>query len=362
MKIAYAAVSQVPSRAANSVHVMRMSAAFARAGHDVTLFLPSDTEESLTDVFEYYGAENIFGIQRAAWPPIRGKAFFFALDVARKAKAASVDLLYSRSIAVSAFAITNGIPTVLEMHGPITDKSVIERIMFRWLVRQRAFRKMVVISGPLKRWFETEGSFPSDRVIVAHDGADVSMAPKAARGPVRTAGYFGGLYEGRGIDIIFEMAKRTPSIDYVIYGGTPQDVEKWQARVGGRENFHLLGHAAPRDVGKLMQKCDVLLAPYQARVAVHGGSGDTAKWMSPLKLFEYMSAGRAIICSDSPVLHEILTPGETALMPVADDINQWVQAISDLDRPELRTRLQEQAYRRLVEDFSWDKRALAVLS
>jgi len=35
--------------------------------------------------------------------------------------------------------------------------------------------------------------------------------------------------------------------------------------------------------------CGVLLAPYQKEVAVGGGSGNTVDFMSPLKVFEYMS-------------------------------------------------------------------------
>ena len=361
MKIAYAAVSKVPSLAANSVHVMRMSAAIARAGNDVTLYLPDIAPENETDVFEHYGVEEIFRIRRVAWPAVRGKALFFAVDAARRAKDAGVSLFYSRSIIAGAFAVASGIPTILEMHGPVTDKSVTERLMFRWLIRQRAFRKLVVISGPLKLWFERFAPSLCAQMVVAHDGADAGPEPAPASGPVRTAGYFGGLYEGRGIDIILEMARRTPTINYAIYGGARQHVEKWQAEAVGIENVCFYGHVAPRDVGLLMRQCDVLLAPYQARVAVHGGGGNTAEWMSPLKLFEYMAAGRAIVCSDAPVLREILTPGETALMPAADDPHQWIAAVSDLHCPQLRTQLQTQAHRRLVEDFSWDKRAELVL-
>ena len=58
---------------------------------------------------------------------------------------------------------------------------------------------------------------------------------------------------------------------------------------------------------KFRLKMDILLAPYQDRVTVAQSDNiTTERWMSPLKLFEYMAAGKAIICSDIPVLREIL--------------------------------------------------------
>jgi glycosyltransferase involved in cell wall biosynthesis len=37
-------------------------------------------------------------------------------------------------------------------------------------------------------------------------------------------------------------------------------------------------------------------------------------YASPLKLFDYMAAGRAIVAPDQPNIREILTDGETALL------------------------------------------------
>ncbi len=361
MKIAYTAASMVPSLAANSVHVMRMASAFSRAGHDVTLYLPKINYNDEATTFEHYGTENTFSIQRVLWPKIRGRAYVFAAQSVRLAKKAGCDLFYSRSIAASAFAIGAGLPTVLEMHGPYTDKSLVEQMLFKWLIRQRSFSKLVVISGRLKKWFEENNSVLHGRITCAHDGADIGVKPAPASGPVQKAGYFGGLYDGRGIDVILNMARCTPSIDYIIYGGTEEDVARWKLAAQTVTNFYLKGHAPPGKVMSLMRQCDVLLAPYQNIVAVYGGSGNTVQWMSPLKLFEYMAAGRAIICSDVPVLREILTPCETAIMPEAAEVNQWIAAISALDSPDLRTKLQTRAYERVEREFSWNRRAENVL-
>ena len=59
-----------------------------------------------------------------------------------------------------------------------------------------------------------------------------------------------------------------------------------------------------------------------------------------MKLFEYMAAGKAIICSDIPVLHEAVTHEETAIMVSPGNLNEWVEAVSRLrDDEVLRKRL-----------------------
>lgn len=47
MKIAYLSSSEIPSRSASSVHVMKMCQAFARNGHDVTLFGLDGSQEDV---------------------------------------------------------------------------------------------------------------------------------------------------------------------------------------------------------------------------------------------------------------------------------------------------------------------------
>ena len=62
-----------------------------------------------------------------------------------------------------------------------------------------------------------------------------------------------------------------------------------------------------------MADCDILIAPYAAQVS-HAGGGDIGRWMSPLKLFEYMAAERPVVTADLPVLREVVRDGETALL------------------------------------------------
>ncbi len=84
--------------------------------------------------------------------------------------------------------------------------------------------------------------------------------------------------------------------------------------------------------------------------------------MSPLKMFEYMAAGKPIISSDLPVLREVLEDGRNAILVPADDLAAWESAIHRLSGdPDLGLRLGEAARRDLHERYTWDARAGRVL-
>ena len=48
-------------------------------------------------------------------------------------------------------------------------------------------------------------------------------------------------------------------------------------------------------------------------------SAISTHFTSPLKLFEYMAAGRAIVASDLPAIREVLRDGENALLVTPGD-------------------------------------------
>jgi glycosyltransferase involved in cell wall biosynthesis len=105
---------------------------------------------------------------------------------------------------------------------------------------------------------------------------------------------------------------------------------------------------------------DVLLAPYQYGTKTAGGV-DSTRWMCPIKLFEYMSTGIPVICSDLPVLRERITNGLNGLLVKEEDVDAWVSALTKLKDTNLRKELGGNA-RQLIEDkHTWEKRAFTVL-
>lgn len=84
MKLIYISNSIIPSRMANSIHVMKMCQALADNGHEVVLLAPDRKEKyenNIDDIYEYYGVKKNFYIKKLFFPNIKGGAILYTLAI-----------------------------------------------------------------------------------------------------------------------------------------------------------------------------------------------------------------------------------------------------------------------------------------
>jgi glycosyltransferase involved in cell wall biosynthesis len=370
MKIAYVANSPVPSDAANSVHVVKMTQAFASAGCDVVLYSPEYKRRQKRvnlDVFDYYGVSKIFEhrpIPFISLPKMRRLSHIFFLII--KIKLFKPNLVYTRDLRSALTLSRLGARIVFERHDSFGPHDMASFHTFRRLLKSKNLSFVVVISAALKgelcKLFDVDDA----KFIVAHDGADA--VPKNTTHALPPSdkirvGYAGHLYSGRGVDIIGATAALMPNVEFHLVGGTDQDVKAWKGKFIDTKNLYFHGHVRPAEVSAYLNSFDILLAPYQEKVAVSGGGGDTSKWMSPLKIFEYMASGKPMIVSDLPVLREVLTHGENSLLCQPSDVEEWAKAIRALINDPLSARkISDRALGDFESRYSWKARAEYILS
>ena len=100
----------------------------------------------------------------------------------------------------------------------------------------------------------------------------------------------------------------------------------------------------------MLRRASVLALPNPA-------SAISTRFTSPLKLFEYLAAGRAIVASDLPSIREILHNEADALLVPPGDASALAGAIRRLlDDPALAARLARAAFE-AAPQYSWDRRA-----
>lgn len=122
------------------------------------------------------------------------------------------------------------------------------------------------------------------------------------------------------------------------------------------ERFLYAGHVPPDEAPLYLSAFDVCALPLPAETHF-------AQYASPMKLFEYMAAGRAIVASDLPSWSDVVTDRETALLLPPDDVAAWSEAIDSLRHDgDLRMRLGKCARERALEHYSWDVRAERILA
>ena len=360
MKILYLSAATIPSRTANSVHVMKMCQAFARNGHRVLLLVPDreQTEAGVDDPFGFYGVEPGFELER-----LRKKRFVRRRSIiASRLTRAGSDLIYARDHSLRFDLDALGPAVVLDAHKLVTDRNA-ER--FVKLVRSGKLRRLVANCGALGREYECGFDIPGELIRVAHNGAnepaDTEPLELGSPGKLRV-GYVGQLYEGRGVETIARIAARCPWADFHLIGGTESDLGRWKDELAGRDNVFFHGFRPPAETDRYRQSMDVLLAPYQRVIRTAGGGTTDLRWMSPIKLFEYMAAGKAIIASDMEVIREVLTDRVTARLCPPEDPESWIAALGRLrDDAELRAALGRSAQETFRAKHTWRARAETVL-
>jgi glycosyltransferase involved in cell wall biosynthesis len=349
---------------------MKMCAALARHGHDVELVskrCAGRSEPGVADDFSFYGVEPGFRVTKVSRPDGLGGGLVYALGVAWLVwrRRGLTDLFYCRDLWGAWVAAALGLPVVFEAHGP--PAGAMSRRLFRGLVRGRSFRRLVVISQALRELVaEMSLTPPRAHTVVAHDAAD--PAPEGAppmAGGIRSrrfrAGYVGHLFPGRGIELIAELARRMPAVEFVVVGGRERELGEWRSREHPA-NLVFRGFLPPGQVRTVFPEFDCLLMPYQRVVGVQSGRADTARYMSPLKLFEFMSTGLPIVASDLPVLREVLRDAENALLVPPDDAGAWERAIQRVKHDEgFAAALGACALREFLGGYTWDARSRLVL-
>jgi glycosyltransferase involved in cell wall biosynthesis len=367
MRIAYISLSEIPSRSAHSIHIMRMCNAFSLNGESVTLIIPCYREDrpSASEIFDWYGLKQTFEIKYLRVPSVKGRSTYFYLAAFWICHRERFSLIYTREVRGAVWSAFYRIPAILESHGRL--KTEFEKRCFRWLYERKRFLRHIVISSALSRLFDSDFPNTGDKRLVAHDGADspadaMDDLGDQAQDDTFIVGYVGHLYQGRGLDLIKSLAQRIPSADFHIVGGLDTDIETWQNNFEGHPNIKLFGFLPYAEAEKIRQKCDVLIAPYQTGLQTFGGDNDTSQWMSPLKVFEYMAVGKPIVCSDLPPLREILSHRETALLCHPADVDMWEDSLRSLrENPELRDRLGSAARELFEKKYQWSSRAKKVI-
>jgi len=371
MKIAVITNSRIPSLTANSIQAMKVTQALMQLGHEIRLFAPRESvyisNESLiahyglriTPDLELLPSEKYF------------KRLDFVLHAQYAAKRFGADLIYTWLPQSAVLALWMGYPVVLEMHADVAGR------MGAWWLRQfwkaRGQKVMTVTTSALRNALErsTKIQFKDDALLIAPNGVELEKYerlpnPDEARHQLNlpqglTVGFTGHIYPGRGADLLFELAKQMPQVNFLWVGGTPELVEFWRAKLTEAKmtNVTMTGFVQHESIPLYQAASDILLMPYSRSISASSGQ-DIAEVINPMKMFEYMAAARAIVCADLDVIREVLNQ-DNAVFCEPDDIGKWKVAIKSLLGDELRRRGLGSQARKDVERFTWVKREGEVL-
>jgi glycosyltransferase involved in cell wall biosynthesis len=245
------------------------------------------------------------------------------------------------------------------------DSLMADQIAEKWPKARRVL--------PFLRWFEKQAIDRADLILPVceaiavrartvtnpskvHLLPDVAFAPReepassenlcdycVSHAPI--ALYVGNLEGYQGVGLLLDAMKTVPveeRCNLLIIGGTPAMVETYRANAEAKglgTTVHFLGRRPIEHLGDYLRQADILCSPRLKGVN------------TPMKIYSYMAAGRAILATDIISHNQVLDDTCALLVPVTiDAIAAGLRQLTN--DGELRARLGAASAKRAGDDYS----------
>lgn len=389
-RLLYIANARIPTEKAHGLQIVQNCEALADAGAQVTLWAArrQNTPElrAVRDPWAHYGVKRNFDLKRVPCidlqSPVtdrnvvlRRGAFFlqyatYLIALIVWLLKTPADVIYTRDLPAALLAILLRPRSQVGYEPHRLSKSGIGG----WLQAQAARCASAVfpVTPHLAAELIQRGANPA-RVQVAHDGIrqarfenlpDQHAARMQIGWPAEAfiVGYIGRLHTmsmDKGVGTLVEALRQVDGAALALVGGPDEMAhrlrEQWLADGLPAERFLYAGQVKPDAVPLYLSAFDVCAMPFPF-------TQHFAYYASPIKLFEYMASGRAIVASELPSTADVVRDGESALLVPPGDAGALAAAIMRLrDDPALRQKLAANARALVLAHYTWDARAGMIL-
>ena len=359
-----------------AVHIEELIAALRQLGHEVIEVGHVDLSRPAPRNGRSFTSTILRVLPKAVREPLELSYSLVAYHRLRRACLTHrPDVLYERanlfSLAGSWIKRCHELPFILEVNAPLyqerrTHDGLAWPRLGRWseetvwLSADRVLPVSQVLADFLRR-----AGVPEGRISVVPNAVN----PKRFATPVDTVeakrklglegrtvlgfvGYVRAWHQlERGIDLL--CAAERADLHFLLVGDGQglEAVQEHARRQGVSDRVTVTGPVARDDMKALISSFDIALLP-----------GVTA-YASPLKIYEYMALGRAIVAPDAPNIREILSHGENALLFDPTASNGFGEAVERLlDDSGLRARLGRSARNTIIDyGLTWENNARRVI-
>jgi glycosyltransferase involved in cell wall biosynthesis len=353
---------RVPGTTGGSTHVLEVARGLAARGHAVHAVVHSEPGLPL--------AETRDGVHfhRIRWSPDwRFTRFRARPSIEQLARELQPHVLIERYYNFGGegilAALGLGVPSLLEVNSPILDypgspKAVLDRLLLfrpmrRW--RERLVRAAAALVAPIP---EIVPESAHERTTIVTWGANVEAFHPERRSESfrrrlgvaagqRIVVFSGSFRPWHGVHV-FERAarllRRREDLYFLLVGSPDASSD---ASYRGRR----LGRVAYERMPEVLASADIAVAPYDTSRMPELRLGF---FWSPLKIFEAMAAGLAVVTIPRPPLTELLREDQEGLFFREGDAASLAQTLERLaDQPALAERLGRAARQRVAARYSW---------
>tara|TARA_B100001057_G_scaffold499866_1_gene612201 strand:- start:47 stop:1126 length:1080 start_codon:yes stop_codon:yes gene_type:complete len=357
MKIVYIAETSLTNNSAYTHHVVKMCDAFSQLNHEVVLYLPK-----LHKNFEYENVEKKYLLSSKKKFKIKSLInfkltnfffkIFFLLQVLKNIDKDKPNIILTRSFLSSIILSSFKIKHILEIHSEFQSLTKFLMINLNY-INSNYITKKILISESLNKIFK----FNTNEYIVLHDGVDMkNFTSFNSNSNIEKVSYVGSFYKGRGIELIFHLAQKFPNLMFELYGQANNNFKT------DLKNVKIYDYVNYCNVPTILRNADLLLMPYSKKVSVRSKNLNTADYCSPLKMFDYLAAGRVIVSSKLNGICEVLKHKKNAIIVEDFDYKAWEKEINNiLNNKYDITTIQKNAFD-TANEFTWVKRVSKILN
>jgi len=294
-----------------------MCEALAENNNEVSLICP-DSNKIKKNIFNFYNIKTKFNIEKLSkfkQFPLGFKYYTFSIESVIKSLKYKPNIYITRNFFTTFILTLLRKKVILEIHHDIQIESRITKFLINFLkfLNSKNIIRIVAISNKVKKYYINTFNIKKNKIIVLPSGSSIKIQSylKIKNFRKLNIGYFGSIYKSRGADIFLSLSKMDKKNNYYLFG----DHSKYKNLnlKSLNQNLFLGGYVSYNKIPKLLEKMDIFLMPYSKTVTSGGDVGDIAKYTSPLKLFDYLCAGKVIISSKLPVLEEILIKNKNVI-------------------------------------------------
>jgi glycosyltransferase involved in cell wall biosynthesis len=350
MRILLLLNGRFPTEKAYGIQTLTMAKGYADLGHEVAVAFPRRTSENpmpLSGVTFLPFGPYLKLVHPWFFPILR---FFGAFQARKVIHTFRPDLVIVND-PLQAAVLSKMFPVVWELH----DLPNLQRYARRFLVKMILRNVLGIVStnvlklDALRKIFtEIPPALTVSNAVTfdlhVYREIDRSVARRSLAIPTEEISlvYAGQLFDWKGVDTIIESARFLPSQVVIhLVGGTGMDLERCKKLVGelssGSARILVHGMRPKEEIPTWLRAATLVVIPNSGKFEV------SVRDTNPLKLFEALAAGAAIIASDLPSIREVVGDQNGVVRVPPDDAKALARAVLELVEDSTRLEMMRRA-------------------
>lgn len=267
-----------------------------------------------------------------------------------------------------------GIPWILQVEALLYYEAKAER---KALVLDGIARKLEIwsyrqcdviacVSATLKEILVTEIGIDAEKIVLVPNGVDIQFLNPQLHQPQRlfsgfTIGFVGSLYSWAGLNLLLEVIQELKTEGYqisLVVVGDGEMKQAWSEQaqtLGIAEQVKFIGRVPWQEVPQYIAGCDL---GYSGQIQLQMGK----MYLSPMKLYEYMSMGKPVIASAFEDAQRLVIEGETGFLFQPGNKNALKQAlVKAVVAQDQLPSMGQKARQQIEAEHSWNNRVQHLL-